>query len=432
MSHSSGKPIGIGFLGCGTVGSGAVRTLLRESEAIARQLGRPLEIRRVCVRRPEISRDLPLDPTIYTSEMGEVVENPEIDIVVEVIGGTGAAREGVLRSLAAGKQVVTANKELLAKHGAELLQAAARKQLDLMFEGSAAGAIPVIRAMKVSLSSDSIQEVLGIVNGTTNYILSRMTAEGCSFEEALAEAQEKGYAEADPGADVDGDDAAYKLAILGSIAFQNRVPVDQVYREGIRGISARDIDYAGELGYVIKLVAIGKKRSDGLDLRVHPVMLPVNHPLASVNDVFNAVFITAESAGELMFYGRGAGALPTGSAVAADVVEAARGLAFGGSGRVACTCFGNAPLLPMEQVCANYYIRTSTADRPGVIAAIADVFGRHGVSLESILQKASHEHEAEIVWITHETPEGTLRAALAEVEQLPVVRSVESCIRVEK
>lgn len=432
LMNDKQEPIGVGFFGCGTVGSGTIATLLRQRDSIERLLGRPLSIETVCVRRPGIDRGLDLPASRFTDDPEELLNNPRVRIVVEVIGGVEPARDFIARSLASGRQVVTANKELIAREGAALLRLAAENRADLFFEGSVAGAIPVVRALKVSLAADRINQIIGIVNGTTNFILTRMSAAGCSFEEALAEAQERGYAEADPSADVDGYDAASKLSILGSIAFQSRAPVAQVHREGIRAITSRDIEYARALGYSIKLVAIGKRTDAGLDLRVHPVMLPQTHPLAGVNDVFNAVFVTAESAGELMFYGRGAGSLPTGSAVAADIVEAARGLVFGGSGRVACTCFAETPLVPVEQVRANYYIRTSTDDRPGVIAAIAAVFGRHGVSLESILQKASHEDEAEIVWITHETTEGVLRTALAEIEQLPVVRGVRGCIRVEE
>jgi len=361
-----------------------------------------------------------------------VLDDPEIQIVAELIGGIKPAGDYILRALQNGKHVVTANKELIAKAGHHLLVEAAQRKLDFYFEGAVAGGIPIIRAMKVSLAANKIQEMVGIVNGTTNYILTQMTQNGLDFSVALAEAQAKGYAEQDPTDDVDGFDAAYKLAILASIGFQSRVPLEKVYHEGIRKITDRDISYARQLGYVIKLVALARDREDGVEVRVHPAMLPLAHPLASVNDVFNAVYVRGNAVGEVMFYGRGAGSLPTGSSVAADLMEVARGMLSGGSGRISCTCFHERPVLPIEQIESGYYVRTETDDRPGVIAAIGTVFGNHEVSLESVLQKQGTGQMAEIVWITQRTPEGNLRAALQEIEALPVVRRIASWIRVEE
>ena len=426
------RTISIGILGCGVVGSGTIRTLQESADAIQRQLGVRLEVKRVCVRDASKSRAVDFPRSGFTTNPAEVLDDPEIQIVAELIGGVHPAKDYILRALANGKHVVTANKELIAKDGHEALTEAARRKLDFFFEGAVAGGIPIIRALKVSLAANQVQSLMGIVNGTTNYILTQMTQHGQGFADALAEAQAKGYAEQDPTDDVDGFDAAYKLTILASIAFQSRVHLDNVYREGIRGVTARDIAYAKELGYVIKLVAVAKERERGLELRVHPAMLPVTHPLASVNDVFNAILVNGSAAGEVMFYGRGAGSMPTGSSVAADIMEVARGIVFGGSGRVACTCFHEKATLPMEDVETNYYVRTLTDERPGVLAAIATVFGNNGVSLEAVLQKQNHDDSAEIVWITHRAREGAIRAAVQAIDALPVVREIGNWIRVEE
>ncbi len=426
------KTIPIGILGCGVVGSGTIRTLQENREAIERQLHARLEVKKVCVRNLSKPRDVDVPRALFTDNPAEVLEDPEIQIVAELIGGIQPAGDYILRALQNGKHVVTANKELIAKGGHHLLVEAAERGRDFFFEGAVAGGIPIIRAMKVSLAANRIQKVMGIVNGTTNYILTQMAQNGLDFEVALKEAQAKGYAEADPTDDVDGYDAAYKLAILASIAFQSRVHLETIYHEGIRKISDRDIAYAKDLGYVIKLVAIAKEGETQQEVRVHPAMLPLSHPLASVNDVFNAVFVRGNAVGDVMFYGRGAGSLPTGSSVAADLMEVARGILHGGSGRIACTCFHEKPILPVEDVLTHYYVRIETEDRPGVIAAIAGAFAEHGVSLEKILQKQSDGEHAEIVWITHRTREGDLRGALQRIEQLPVVRGIRNWIRVEE
>jgi homoserine dehydrogenase len=429
---SSAQTIGVGILGCGVVGSGTIRTLQDNAASIERQLGARLEIRKVCVRNLAKERDVALPRELFTSDASEVVDSPDIQIVAELIGGVNPAKDYILRALRSGKHVVTANKELIAKDGHEALVEAGERKLDLFFEGAVAGGIPIIRALKVSLAANRVNSVMGIVNGTTNYILTQMAQHGQDFADALAEAQAKGYAEQDPTDDVDAHDAAYKLSILASIAFQSRVHLDNIFREGIRAISDRDIAYARELGYVIKLLAIAKERESGLELRVHPAMLPTTHPLASVNDVFNAVLVNGNAVGDVMFYGRGAGSMPTGSSVAADIVEVARGIVFGGTGRVACTCFHEKTVLPIEEIETNYYVRTMTDERPGVLASIATVFGKHGVSLEAVLQKQNHDDSAEIVWITHRTREGAIRAALQDIAALSVVREISNWIRVEE
>jgi homoserine dehydrogenase len=432
MPHTPTRTIHIGMLGCGIVGSGTLRTLEENRAAIERQLGARLAVKRICVRDPRKPRGVDVPPSLFTTDVAEVLDDPEVEIVAELIGGIEPAGSYLLRALRNGKHVVTANKELIAKAGHPLLVEAAERKLDFYFEGAVAGGIPIIRALKVSLAANRVQEVVGIVNGTTNYILTQMAQHNMDFGIALAEAQAKGYAEADPTDDVDGYDAAYKLAILAAIAFQSRVPLESIFHEGIRNVADRDIVYARELGYVIKLLAIAKEREDGLELRVHPAMLPLSHPLASVNDVFNAVFVRGNAVGDVMFFGRGAGSMPTGSSVAADLMEVARGIVVGGSGRVGWTSFAEKPAIPIEEIESNYYVRTETDDRPGVLAAIATVFGTHGVSLESVLQKQGNDEDAEIVWITHRTREGSLRAALREIEALPVVRRLANWIRVEE
>jgi homoserine dehydrogenase len=302
----------------------------------------------------------------------------------------------------------------------------------VMFEGAVGGGIPIVRPLKACLAANRIQRIMGIVNGTTNYILSKMTQQGRDFDDVLAEAQALGYAEPDPRSDVDGYDAAYKLAILASIAFNSRVRLGDIYREGIRGVRAVDLAYAAELGYVVKLLAIGADTPAGLELRVHPVMLHRAHPLAAVHDVFNAIFVEASAADQLMFFGRGAGPLPTGSAVVGDLIDIARNLRHGATGRLACTCFDAKPAKPMDEIETNYYLRMQVADRPGVLARIATIFGEEGVSLASVVQKAGESDQAEIVWITHVAQEARVRRSLERIARLAVVRRVWSRIRVHQ
>jgi homoserine dehydrogenase len=424
--------IHIGFLGLGNVGCGAYRALEENRAAIERKVGARLEVKKICVLHPDKPRPIAVDRSLLTTDPAEVIDDPEIDIVAELIGGIEPARTYIERAIRQNKHIVTANKELIAKQGHELLVEAAERRLDFGFEGSVAGGIPIIQAMKISLAANKVHELMGIVNGTTNYILTRMAADNLDFATALAEAQEKGYAEADPTDDVDGFDAAYKLSILASIAFQSRVDLADVYHEGIRKVDHADIAYARELGYVIKLVAVAKELDGVMELRVHPAMLPSDHPLASVNDVFNAIWVRGNAVGEVMFYGRGAGSMPTGSAVAADLMEAARNIRFGSTGRISCTCFDDKPTRDLNTVETNYYIRMQASDRPNALASIAHVFGDFEVSIESVLQKRGTGEEAEIVWVTHRTPEGNVRRALDAIGQLPVIREISNWIRVEE
>jgi homoserine dehydrogenase len=422
----------IGILGLGTVGSGTLRALQENQAAIERKVGARLVVKKICVLHPDKPRPVSFDRGLLTTDPGEVLDDPEIDIVAELIGGIEPARTYLERAIRNGKNIVTANKELLAKQGHELLMEAGERQLDFQFEGSVAGGIPIIQALKISLAANRMQELVGIVNGTTNYILTQMAHQNQDFATALGEAQARGYAEADPTDDVDGFDAAYKLSILASIAFQSRVDLGQVYHEGIRKIGHEDIAYARELGYVIKLVAIAKEEEGELELRVHPAMLPAEHPLASVNDVFNAIFARGNAVGEVMFYGRGAGALPTGSAVMGDIMEVARNIRAKATGRVSCTCFDQKRIREIREIETNYYIRMQVADRPRALASIATVFGEHDVSIESVLQKRGHGEAAEIVWVTHRTREEQIRRALPAISALPVTREISNWIRVEE
>lgn len=429
----SKEVIQLGILGLGVVGSGTVEVLRRNRDSIERKIGARLEIRRIAVRDLDKPRRVSIDRSLLTNNAYEVVDDPQIDIVVELIGGVHPAKEFVLRALENGKPVVSANKELLAKEGADIMMAAGKCQLDFAFEGSVGGGIPIIQPMKNALAGNRIQRVMGIVNGTTNYILTKMAEEGTDFEQALREAQAQGYAEADPSADVNGNDAQYKIAILASIAFTARVKVDDVYCEGITQVTRADMEWARRLGYAIKLVAIAQEVSTkAVQVRVHPALLPLSHPLASVRDVYNAIMVRGDAVGDVMFYGRGAGSLPTGSAVVGDIIDVSRNLLFGSTGRVGCTCFDQRYVVPIEQIETSYYVRMRVLDRPNVLAQVAGVFGIHNISISSVVQRQINPQEAEIVWITHRAQEGSIRHATAEIRRLPVVMEVCNTMRVEE
>jgi homoserine dehydrogenase len=411
------------------VGSGVVEILARNRRLIASRTGCDIEMKRIAVRSFADPRYVEVPEEMLTERAEEVLEDPDIDIVVEVMGGVEPARSFVERALLNGKHVATANKALMSTHGGELLELADSRGLVLAFEASVGGGIPILHPLKEGLAGNRVSQVLGIVNGTTNYILTRMSEEGLSFQEALRQAQELGYAEADPAADVEGKDAAAKLAILASIAFNVRVHLDDVFTEGISRLTPADIHFARELGYVIKLLAIAKQEEDGISVRVHPTMLPYDHPLASVRDVFNAVFVSGDAVGDLMFYGRGAGSLPAASAVVGDVIYAARTILTRGRG-LGCTCFDHRPIKDMGETLTRYYMLFDVPDRPGVLASIAGVFAGHGVSIKSVIQHGTGQ-EARIVLITHTVREEDIRACLAELEGLPAVNRVSSVIRVE-
>ena len=424
------KEIGVGLLGMGTVGRGVYRILNDNKAGIEQKVGVPIVIKRILVRDISKDRGMVLNKGLLTTNISDLLDDPEIDIIVEVLGGVDQALEYALRALASGKSLVTANKDMIALHGKRLFEAADLSGRDLFFEASVAGGIPIIKPLKECLAANRITQLIGIINGTTNYMLSRMSKEGLGFQEALHEAQSLGYAEADPSSDVEGYDAARKLTILASIAFNTRLRLDQVYVEGITRVTAEDIEYAANLNYVVKLLAIAREGSDGVEVRVHPALLPKNHPLSSVNDVYNAIFVTGDAVGDVMFYGRGAGELPTASAVVADVMNAARNLVSNVPGMISCTCFEEKPVKPMGLTIAKYYIRINVADKPGVLASIAFIFGKHEVSLASVIQQTSGEY-AELVLITHKVLEKNLQDALLEIKELSVVNEVSNVIRVE-
>jgi homoserine dehydrogenase len=427
------RTVKVGLIGLGTVGSGVVEILRRHREHFRTRAGVDIEIARLADRDPARAEALGLAGEEFTADAADVIGDPDIDVVIELIGGTGAARGIVLDALAAGKSVVTANKALMATSGKEVLDAAAAAGVDVAFEASVGGGIPIIGPLKHALVSNEIQRVMGIVNGTTNYILTRMAEDGLDFETALAEAQERGYAEADPTADVDGHDAGAKIAILASIAFNSRVTADQVPTEGIRDIRPIDIEYAREMGYAIKLLAIARRTADGIDVRTHPTMLPVEHPLAGVDGVYNAIYVVGDSVGETMFFGEGAGSGPAASAVVGDVIEVARHIAGECLGLVGCTCSEEYPVRDIDDLVSRYYFRLRVQDRPGVLAATSDVLGKHDVSIASVIQKEIYESgEAEIVFVTYEATESNVRAALDDMLALDVVSGIGAVIRVQE
>jgi homoserine dehydrogenase len=419
----------IGFLGCGTVGAATIRLLARHADDIATRTGVRLEVARVAVRDVDRDRDVPLGPDRFTIDGVAVVEDPDVDVVCELMGGIEPARTLILRAFDRGKAVVTGNKELLADHGRELFDASDAANADLFFEAAVGGGIPLIRPLKESLAGERVTRLLGILNGTTNFILTRMSDRGSAFEDALAEATRLGYAEADPTADVEGFDAAAKCAILASIAFDTRVVAADVYREGIARVQQQDIADAARLGYVVKLLAIAELDEGEVSARVHPAMIPASHPLASVRDAFNAVFVEGDHVGQLMLYGRGAGGDATATAVVGDLATAARNRVAGVRG-VGCTYVMERRIRPMDDAHGQYYLNLHVEDAPGVLAEIADLFGRNGVSIERVWQEGSGD-EATLVFITHRAQEGAFQKTVQELKELAVVRSIASLLRVE-
>ncbi len=421
-------PARVGLLGCGNVGTALVRLVADNADLLAARAGVPIEIARVAVRDPAKARDVKLSPEMFTADSAGVVSDPDVDVVVEMIGGLEPARTLIVDALRAGKPVITANKELIARHGPELFSIAADSGVDLLFEASVAGGIPLLRPLRESLAGDRIRRVLGIVNGTTNYILTRMTEDGSSFDDALADAQRLGYAEPDPTADIEGHDAASKAAIIASIAFGALVGPDDVYCEGITGVTADDIQSAAALGYVVKLLAVAEEREGEVAVRVHPAMVPVHHPLASVRDSFNAVFIEGEAVGELMLYGRGAGGGPTASALLGDLVDAVKNLVSGGKGATIGELVAR-PIRAIEDTESPFYLLLEVADRPGVLAAIAGEFGAHGVSIKSMEQRGIGA-DARLIFITHRAREADVRATLEQLRSVEPVHRVGSVLRV--
>jgi len=420
------------MIGFGTVGVGTLRVLLENRTEIEQKVGSKLEVIKIADLDITTERAVTFDKSILTTNVAEVLDNPDVDIVVELIGGVHPAKDFIMRALKNGKHVVTANKELIAKEGSDILDEAGRRGLDFCFEASVGGGIPIIRPLKTSLAANKVQEVIGIVNGTTNYILTKMANEGRDFAEVLAEAQKAGYAEADPTSDIEGYDAKYKIAILASIAFTSRVHVDDVYCEGITKISRRDIECARGFGYAIKLLAIAKRAGGKMEIRVHPALIPVAHPLASVSNVYNGIYVRGDFVEDVMFYGPGAGSLPTGSAVVGDIMEIARDIRFGSNGRLSCTCFERLEVQNIEEVSTKYYIRMQVEDRPNVLAAIAKILGDHNVSLATVSQKDLQRDIAEIVIVTHRVSERNWRESIEQISKLPAVSEICNWIRVEE
>ncbi len=422
--------LGVGVIGCGTVGGGVVKLLVAEKDHLFRKTGVAVELRKSADLDPVKRASTGLPETMLTADAGSLLTDPTIQVIVEVIGGTKAAHTIIQSALAAGKHVVTANKELIAKKGPELFALAKAHNVTLHFEASSCGGIPVINALGQSLAANRFEKLLGIVNGTTNFILTKMHRQGAEFADVLAEAQRLGYAEADPTADVDGHDAAYKLSILASLAFDSQFDYREIHTEGIRNISARDIAIAKGYGYVIKLLAIGVAHDDErVELRVHPVMVPTDHPLAAVSDSFNAVFARGNYVGEVMFYGRGAGQLPTASAIVGDIIDLAMHQVQGGiSPRMN---FGSTKktVVPMGEVTTQFYLRLDVKDQPGVLASIAKIFGDCGVSISAVTQKEATGVSVELVIFTHEVAESAFQKAIAEIRDLPSVVGVRSIIR---
>ena len=430
MSTKAGeiKDIKVGMLGCGVVGSSVARLLSEDSGDFAERVGATLKLVQVAVRNVSAKRDS-VSSSILTGDPQKVVADPSIDIVIEVMGGIEPARTLLMTAINNGKSIITANKALLAQHGAELFDAARKNGVDLFYEASVGGAIPILRPLRESLVGDHVNRIMGIVNGTTNYILTKMDEEGSDFASVLKEAQALGYAEADPTADVEGHDAAAKAAILAGLAFHSRVTIDDVKCEGITGITSRDIQVAHDIAHVIKLLAIAEKTdTEAISVRVHPTLVPHHHPLAAVRNAFNAIFVEAESAGDLMFYGRGAGGAPTASAILGDLIAVARNKVRGGIG-VGESDYAALPIATVGAVKTRYLIRLDVADKPGVLATVAQLFASHDVSIETVRQSGRGD-SAELIVMTHEASEASLSATVDALSKSSVVKSVESVLRV--
>ncbi|WP_195617165.1 homoserine dehydrogenase [Clostridium paraputrificum] len=428
------KKVKIALLGLGNVGRGVWNILQMNGEEIMKRSGCQVEVAKILVRDPSKARAVKVPEELITTNFDEILNDDSIKIIVEVMGGIEPAKEFILKSLSKKKHIVTANKMLLATYGDELFKKADEEEVMLNYEASVAGGIPIIQAINESLTANKIENLYGIINGTTNFILSKMELEGSDFDDVLKEAQEKGYAEADPTSDIEGFDAQYKLAILSSLAFGTKVKIDDVYREGITKITSKDIRYAKDFGLVIKLLAIAKEIDGKLQLRVHPTMIPDTHPLANVHDSFNAVFIKGNAVDDLMFYGRGAGDLPTGSAVVADIVSILRSdVDTENRLPVEKNNLWHKEIGEINDITSRYYIRTTVTDRPGVLGEITAIFGRHGVSLRSVIQRGriKNEEEVGLVLVTHYTKEEQLQGAINEVKDMESVKEINNMIRIE-
>jgi homoserine dehydrogenase len=423
------KSIGIGLMGLGTIGGGVFQALSEREQTIAEAVGCPVVLRKVLEKRP-----VAIDPSLLTADFQQIQADPEIDIVIELLGGEHPAVDFIKDALLAGKHVVTANKEVIAKHGAELSALAREKGVALQFEASVGGGIPLLLPLQHGLLANEISTIYGIINGTTNYILTRMSQERIGFGEALKKAQELGYAEADPSNDIEGRDAAYKLAILASVGFHTTVHPEQIYCEGISRLAGPDFLYARELGYEIKLLAIAKQAGDAVEARVHPVFIPADFLLAKVSGVYNAIQVEGDLVGKLIFYGRGAGAQPTSSAVVSDVIAIGQAIASGKKVPSVMRQARPKTVKPMSELQTRYYLRISLADKPGVLAQIARILGDRAISIASVIQKETDEtnQTAVIVLMTHTAREESMQSALADMRKLPAVRKISNVIRVEE
>lgn len=422
--------VNVGILGYGNIGMGTAQILIENKAVIDARTGRNIVLKKIADLDIERIRPYQVSRNLLTTDASSVINDPEIDVVVEVIGGIEPARTFILQSIQNGKHVVTSNKAVIAKHGRELFAAAQAKGVDVYIEGAVGGGIPVIKAIKNGLAANNIQEIYGIVNGTTNYILTRMADEGADFSATLKQAQELGYAEADPTSDVEGYDSANKLVILSSLAFDAVVDFEDIYFEGITRISGVDNKYARSFGYEIKLLAIGKQMGERIEVRVHPTMIPVSHPLAQIKGVNNAIYIKGDYVGETMFFGPGAGAEATGSAVVGDIMDIAYGIGQPLSRRNLRPDMRQVPISKIGQIVSEYYLRIDVEDTPGVLAQIAGIFGKHNVSIRTALQTDNTDKGAELVIITHIVQEQSIQNAVREIKELPATYSFNSLIRV--
>ncbi|MBP1996781.1 homoserine dehydrogenase [Paenibacillus eucommiae] len=426
------KPIKVGLLGLGTVGTGVVRIIEGHQEDLQRQIGSPIEVAQILVQNKSKSRDVAVDSDKLTESPWDIINNPEIDVIVEVMGGVEETKEYLLSALNQGKHIVTANKDLMAIHGPEILLKAAENGCDVFYEASVAGGIPIIRALVEGFSSDRITKIMGIVNGTTNYILSKMSQEGAAYAEVLKEAQDLGYAEADPTSDVEGLDAARKMTILSTLGFHANVSLGDVNAKGISEVSKEDILYGKKLGYEVKLLGIAENHDGHIAVSVQPTMVKNSHPLSSVNGVFNAVYIYGEAVGETMFYGPGAGGLPTATSIVADLVAVVRNLKLGVNGRTALAPYKEKKLKTDEQITSKNFILLHVEDKAGVLAQITQIFAQHEVSLESVLQHPNANNpKAEIIIITHDAIQASIKKVLKQFESMDVIHAIKSVYRVE-
>ena len=422
------KTIKVGLLGLGTVGTGVYKLIGRRSEEMQQKTGAALEIKKILVHNMKKVRQ-GVDQNLLTDQWKEIIEDDEIQIVIEVMGGIEPAKTMITEALKAGKNVVSANKDLIAEYGKELYDAAKEGSADFLFEAAVAGGIPIIRPLKQCLEGNQIDEIMGIVNGTTNYILTKMFEDGMDFTEALAKATELGYAEADPTADVEGLDAGRKVAIMATSAFHSQVKFSDVYTEGITKITAADVNYAKEMGNVIKLIGIARNTSNGIEAGVYPMMIDKKHPLATVRDSFNAVFVHGDALDDAMFYGRGAGELPTASAVMGDVIDIIRDIQFSCTGRISCTCYKNTPVKSSDDVKNKFFVRMQVTNKPGVLARIASMFGEHKVSISKVIQKVITDGVAELVIVTEAVKEYHMQDALMHLREMDTTQEISSVIR---